>query len=56
MATTLMISTSVKPALREVFVFMTLFPFLFFRGVNCIAGGLFMISTLFTDCLLQPHC
>jgi hypothetical protein len=53
MATTIMISTSVKPALRDVLVFITIFPF--FCGVNCATGGLSMISVLFTYCLLQPH-
>jgi hypothetical protein len=49
-----MISTNVKPALRDVLlVFITIFPF--FCGVNHATGGLFMISVLFTYCLLQPH-
>src|SRR3954469_20268276 len=43
MATTIIISTNVKPALRDVFVFMLSFTFLF-CGVNDTAGGLVIIS------------
>ena len=54
MATTIMISTRVKPDLREVLVFILVF-ILLCRGVNSAPGGLFMITLLFTDCLMQPH-
>src|SRR5687767_8380398 len=54
MATTIMISTRVKPALRELRIFI-LFFLPFSGGVNCTAGGLFSISVAFTYCLPQPH-
>ena len=55
MATTIIISTSVKPALREVlFVFILCFLALL-CGVNVATGGLFIITTTFTDCPLQPQ-
>src|ERR1041385_804622 len=47
MATTIMISTSVKPALREVLIFITNLC-LSIRGVNRAAGGLFIRTNLFT--------
>src|SRR6266567_2175857 len=48
MATTIMISTNVKPDLRDVLFFITL-PFVC-CGVNRAPGGLFIIAFLFTDC------
>src|SRR6266487_5083633 len=45
MATTIMISTSVKPALREVLIFICFSNFLRFScGVNTATGGLFIIT------------
>src|SRR2546426_9688822 len=44
MATTIMISTNVKPDLREVMIFILCFVFLF-CGVNEAAGGLSIIAT-----------
>jgi hypothetical protein len=53
MATTIIISTRVKPALREVlFVFMLYFLFSF-RGVNDATGEFhLLLQSPFTDCLL----
>src|SRR5664280_3931982 len=55
MATTIMISTNVKPALRMVLVFFIFyFSFLLMRrerGHRRVT----MITTLFTNCLWQPH-
>jgi hypothetical protein len=45
MATTIMISTSVKPALREVLIFIVTFYLSFFVvGVNVVTGGFMIIS------------
>src|SRR5208282_2735198 len=57
MATTIMISTRVKPALREVlFVFMFCLFFVSLCGVNDTTGGLHqLLRSSFTDCLLQPQ-
>ena len=56
MATTIIISTRVKPALREVlFVFM-FYSLVSFRGVNDATGGFhLLLQSSFTDCLLQPQ-
>src|SRR5258706_16151425 len=43
MATTIMISTSVKPALRMFFIVFILFFFRCFSGVNIATGGLFWL-------------
>src|SRR6516225_3566042 len=54
MATTIMISTSVKPDLRDVLFFiLTLLSFCF-RGVNAQKAGYYDYD-LFTNCLLQPQ-
>src|SRR6266436_2649596 len=55
MATTIIISTNVKPDLREVLMFILLFVSLF-CGVNVAAGGLVLFRLPFTHCLLRPHC
>src|SRR5438477_1703843 len=55
MATTIMISTSVKPAVLFVLICITLFSVFLFRGVNDAKGGLLLLLNLFTNCLLQPH-
>jgi hypothetical protein len=55
MATTIMISTNVKPALRGVLVF---FIFLFLSvccGVNNTTGGLQVVRFCSQDCPLQPQ-
>src|SRR5437867_13044889 len=52
MATTIMISTNVKPDLRDVWIFiLTFLPFCR-RGVNKATGGLLLWQFLFTHCLL----
>jgi hypothetical protein len=51
MATTIMISTSVKPALREVWIFILPLQ----RGVNLRQAGLFITAFLFTYCLTRPQ-
>src|ERR1043165_9748668 len=56
MATTIMISTSVKPALLFVLICITLLSVFMFHGVNIAEGGLLLLLSLFTDCLLQPRC
>src|SRR5205814_2854072 len=53
MATTIMISTNVKPDLRELLMFILYFVFLF-GDVNETTGGLVIISKSFTDCLSLP--
>jgi hypothetical protein len=55
-ATTIIISTRVKPALREVlFVFM-FYSLVSLRGVNDATGGFhLLLQSSFTDCLLQPQ-
>src|SRR5437016_7729521 len=57
MATTIMISTSVKPAVLFVLICMTNLSVVFFqtRGVNDAKGGLLLLFVLFTNCLLQPR-
>lgn len=53
-ATTIMISTRVKPDLREVLIFIC--SSFVVRGVNLAAGGLISsVVGLFTYCLLRPH-
>jgi hypothetical protein len=47
MATTIMISTKVKPALR-MFLFVFIYSSFPIRGVNGTAGGLYMITFSFT--------
>jgi uncharacterized membrane protein len=55
MATTIMISTNVKAALRDV-LFVFIFCFSFFNyGVNETTGGLQLLQFPFTDCLLKPQ-
>src|SRR5580658_9414097 len=51
MATTIMISTSVKPFAREVLIFFIVLPFYSpnVRGVNKATGRLIMITILFTE-------
>src|SRR5437867_10243481 len=54
MATTIMISTNVQPALRDVLIFiLTFLPFCS-CGVNKTTGGLELLQFLFTYCLLRP--
>src|ERR1039458_4136422 len=53
MATTIMISTKVKPALREGFFILALS--FFFCGVNEQQAGYLLFRISFTYCLLQPH-
>src|SRR5438094_2066183 len=55
MATTIMISTRVKPAVLFVLICMTLLSVFLFRGVNDAKGGLLLLLQLFTNCLLQPR-
>src|SRR5439155_27014251 len=57
MATTIIISTSVKPAVLFVLICMTNVSVVFFqtRGVNDAKGGLLLLFNLFTNCLLQPR-
>ena len=50
-ATTIMISTSVKPALREVWIFILPLQ----RGVNLCQAGLFITAFLSTYCLTRPQ-
>src|SRR6266849_3092471 len=54
MATTIMISTNVKPLLRDVLIFI-LTSCLSFCGVNEATGGLIQLRSSFTHCLLRPH-
>src|SRR6266571_9342643 len=55
MATTIMISTNVKPDLREVLMFI-LVVCLSVCGVNEAAGGLVLFRLPFTHCLRRPRC
>src|SRR5438552_16447200 len=57
MATTIMISTSVKQATLFVLICMSYLSVVFFqtRGVNDAKGGLLLLLNLFTNCLLQPR-
>jgi hypothetical protein len=55
MATTIMISTRVKPALRDALIFILLFVTFCFCGVNEATGGLQLLHFSFTDCLLRPQ-
>ena len=55
MATTIMISTSVKPDLR-LFFFCIYFLSVYYRGVNSAKGGLIRNTFVFTDCLLLTAC
>src|ERR1051326_2591159 len=56
MATTIMISTRVKPDLLFVLICITLLSVFLFHGVNIAEGGLLLLLLrLFTDCLLQPR-
>src|SRR6267154_5809545 len=55
MATTIMISTSVKPAVLFVLICITLLSVFLFRGVNNAKGGLLLLLNSFTNCLLQPR-
>src|SRR3989442_15569379 len=55
MATTIMISTSVKPAVLFVLICMTNLSVVSVRGVNDAKGGLLLLINLFTNCLLQPR-
>ena len=54
MATTIMISTRVKPALRDALIFILLFVTFCFCGVNETTGGLQLLHFSFTHCLLRP--
>jgi len=55
MATTIMISTRVKPdRLRPVLIFILLFAFLV-CGVNPAAGDLLLLHIRSTYCLMPPH-
>src|SRR5216683_7263879 len=54
MATTIMISTNVKPLLRDVLIFILTF-YLSFCGVNEATGGLIQLRFSFTHCPLRPH-
>src|SRR6266700_4400414 len=54
MATTIMISTNVKPLLRDVLIFI-LTICLSFCGVNEATGGLIQLRCSFTHCPLRPH-
>src|SRR5882762_37053 len=49
MATTIMISTRVKPLLRDVLVFIFFFVC---YGVNTATSGLLLLQFVFTNCLL----
>src|SRR6267142_236722 len=53
MATTIMISTNVKPELRDDLIFILSFTFLLWRCELC-GRRVSIISILFTYCLLQP--
>src|SRR5437660_9290312 len=55
MATTIMISTRVKPAVLFVLICITLLSAFLFRGVNNAKGGVLLLLNLFTNCLLQPR-
>src|SRR5437667_8879925 len=57
MATTIMISTRVKPAVLFVLICMTNLSVMLFqtRGVNNAKGGLLLLLDLFTNCPVQPH-
>src|SRR5271167_4504772 len=55
MATTIMISTRVKPALREVLFFILAIYLSFLCGVGFATGGLTLLRTLPTDCPLRPQ-
>src|SRR6266516_6628939 len=55
MATTIIISTRVKPAVLFVLICITLLSVFLLRGVNDAKGGLLLLLNLFTNCLLQPH-
>src|SRR6267154_2972215 len=57
MATTIMISTSVKPAVLFVLICMSYLFVVFFQthGVNDAKGGLLLLLNMFTNCLLQPR-
>src|SRR6266576_1338950 len=52
MVTTIMISTRVKPPLRDVLMF--ILPFSLCSGVNETTGGLVLVQFPFTYYLLQP--
>src|SRR5882724_10804187 len=54
MATTIMISTNVKPDLRDDLIFILSFTFLLWRCELC-GRRVSIISILFTYCLLQPR-
>src|SRR5258708_31943084 len=56
MATTIMISTNVKPDLREFLMFILLLFVSLFCGVNEAAGGLVFFRLSFTHCLFRPPC
>src|SRR2546425_3827021 len=55
MATTIMISTSVKPAVLFVLICMSYLSILPVRGVNEAKGGLLLLLNWFTNCRLQPR-
>jgi hypothetical protein len=54
MATTIMISTSVKPGLRDVFVFFIVRIVLIQARREQCNKRVTIITVLFTNCLLQP--
>src|SRR5205809_5117836 len=56
MATTIMISTSVKPAFLFVLICMTNLSVVSARGVNQAKGWLLLLLHMFTYCPLQPRC
>src|SRR6267154_276572 len=55
MATTIMISTSVKPALRTFLLVFIVFVFVFKCGVNSATGGLYDYSFCSLHCRSQPQ-
>src|SRR3989442_555985 len=55
MATTIMISTSVKPAFLFVLICMTNLSVVSARGVTQAKGWLLLLLDLFTNCPLQPR-
>src|ERR1039457_2054459 len=54
MATTIMISTSVNPAMREVLMFILPYLSVLICGVNAATGGFQIVLFSFTYCLLPP--
>src|SRR5437867_8768458 len=52
MATTIIISTRVNPERFDVLIFILLFAS--FCGVNRASGGLLLLQSLFTHCLMPP--